>query len=115
LNDKPIKIFNNGELSRDFTFIDDIVEGVVSTLKKEFRKDAPFYELYNIGNSKPVKLMDFILEIEKSTNKKAMKNFLPMQPGDVEKTWADVTDLKHNFNYTPRTDISIGVKRFVEW
>jgi len=115
LNNKPIKVFNNGDLSRDFTYIDDIIAGVVATLFEDTREDASLYELYNIGNSKPVKLMDFITEIEKSTNRKAEKEFLPMQPGDVEKTWADVTDLKQNFNYAPKTDISLGVKKYVEW
>jgi UDP-glucuronate 4-epimerase len=115
LNNKPIKVFNNGDLSRDFTYIDDIIDGVVATLFDDTKEDTSLYELYNIGNSKPVKLMDFITEIEKTTNKKAEKDFLPMQPGDVEKTWADVTDLKKNFNYAPKTDISVGVKNFVEW
>jgi UDP-glucuronate 4-epimerase len=115
LNNKPIKVFNNGNLSRDFTYIDDIIAGVVATLIDDSREDASLYELYNIGNSKPVKLMDFITEIEKNTNRKAEKVFLPMQPGDVEKTWADVTDLRQNFNYAPKTDISFGVKKYVEW
>jgi UDP-glucuronate 4-epimerase len=115
LNNKPLKVFNEGELSRDFTYIDDIVEGVVATLLNDSQKSHELYELYNIGNSKPVRLMDFIYEIEKNTGKKGIKEMLPMQPGDVERTWADVTGLKENFNYKPVTDIETGVKKFIEW
>ncbi|MGQ2982077.1 NAD-dependent epimerase [Flavobacterium sp.] len=112
LNDKPIKVFNEGKLSRDFTYIDDIVEGIVATL---FSTDPTLYKVYNIGNSKPVELLSFISEIEKSTGKEAKKDYLPMQPGDVERTWADVDDLKNDLGYSPDTDISVGVKRFVDW
>ncbi|NDI97597.1 NAD-dependent epimerase [Flavobacterium sp. LaA7.5] len=114
-NDKPINVFNKGNLSRDFTYIDDIVEGVVATLLQENDPNAPLYELYNIGNSQPVKLMDFISEIEKVTGKTAAKNYLPMQPGDVEKTWADTSGLEKTFNYKPSTGIDVGVKEFVNW
>jgi UDP-glucuronate 4-epimerase len=114
INGKPIKVFNNGELSRDFTYIDDIVEGVVSVLIND-NNDSKLYSLYNIGNCKPVKLLDFIIEIEKSTGKKADKMFLPMQPGDVEKTWADISNLQKDFNYNPKTDIKLGVANFVKW
>jgi UDP-glucuronate 4-epimerase len=115
LNNKPIRVFNNGELSRDFTYIDDIIDGVMAVLLEEDNPEKPLYSLYNIGNSKPVKLLDFINEIEKCTGKTAIKEFLPMQPGDVEKTWADVTDLKKEFNYNPKTDIKVGVRKFIEW
>ncbi|MEE1896844.1 NAD-dependent epimerase [Flavobacterium rakeshii] len=114
LNDKPIKVFNEGNLSRDFTYIEDIVKGIVATLIED-RKDLALYQLYNIGNSKPVKLLDFILEIEKCTGKKADMQMLPMQPGDVEKTWADISGLKEAFGYKPDTSISYGVRKFVEW
>lgn len=114
LNNKSIKVFNNGELSRDFTYIDDIVDGVVATIEKS-KKASSLYSIYNIGNSKPVKLLDFITEIEKSTGRVVEKEFLPMQPGDVEKTWADVALLQENFQYSSNTDISIGVKKFIEW
>lgn len=114
LNDKPIKVFNEGNLSRDFTYIDDIVDGVVATIIKE-RKDKPKYSLYNIGNSKPVKLLDFIEAIEKATGKTAIKEMCPMQPGDVERTWADVESLQEDFGYRPDTAISVGVERFVQW
>lgn len=115
LNNKPIKVFNNGNLSRDFTYIDDIIQGIIATLFRETQKDSKLYELYNIGNSKPVKLIDFVSEIEKSTGKSSIKEYLPMQSGDVEKTWADISDLKENFDYEPNTDISLGVKNFVDW
>lgn len=113
-NDKPIKIFNEGNLSRDFTYIDDIVEGVTATLLQE-TEGAPLYELYNIGNSRPVKLLDFISEIEKVTGITAKKEYLPMQPGDVEKTWADVSGLEKSFGYKPSTSISTGVQNFIKW
>jgi len=115
LNDRPIKVFNNGNLSRDFTYIDDIVEGVVSTLLNNEKKATSLHQIYNIGNSKPVKLLDFITEIEYFTGKTAKKEMLPMQPGDVEKTWADVSALKKDYNYKPQTDISEGVGNFVDW
>lgn len=114
LNDKPIKVFNGGNLSRDFTYIDDIVEGVIATLINS-SKNKDLYKLYNIGNSQPVKLTDFILEIERVVGKTARKEMLPMQPGDVEKTWADVSGLEKDFGYKPKTPISIGIRNFVEW
>ena len=114
LNDKPIKVFNNGELSRDFTYIDDIVDGVIATLINH-NFNLPLYSIYNIGNSKPVKLMDFITEIENFTNKKAIKKMLSMQPGDVEKTWADILKFKEDFNYSPNIDIKQGVSAYINW
>jgi len=116
LNNKPIQVFNHGNLSRDFTYIDDIVGGMLK-IAKAFQEDTfkTTYKLYNIGNSKPVKLLDFIEAIEEVTQKKAIKELLPMQPGDVEKTWADVEDLKNDFNYNPNTDIKVGVAAFVKW
>jgi UDP-glucuronate 4-epimerase len=114
LNSKPLKVYNYGNLSRDFTYIDDIIEGVLATLLEENIAD-PLYQLYNIGNSKPIKLLDFIAAIEKSSEKTAEKIMLPMQPGDVFNTWADVSDLQKNFGYTPSTPINIGVDNFVKW
>lgn len=114
LNNGPIKVFNNGNLSRDFTYIDDIVEGVTATLLYE-RKEKRLYSIYNIGNSKPVKLLDFILEIEKCTGLTTKKEMMPMQPGDVEKTWADVHSLQKDFGYTPDTSIAQGVSEFIKW
>jgi UDP-glucuronate 4-epimerase len=114
LNNKPIKVFNHGNLSRDFTYIDDIVNGVEKTLLQE-QPDQKNYSLYNIGNGSPVQLMDFIKAIEKSTAKIAQKEMLPMQPGDVVKTWADTTNLERDYNYTPNTSIREGVDNFVAW
>jgi len=114
LNDKPIKVFNEGNLSRDFTYIDDIVEGVQKTLLQS-QPDQKNYSLYNIGNGSPVKLLDFIKAIETVTGKTAEKQMLPMQPGDVAQTWADTTDLKNDFNYEPNTKILDGVSNFVNW
>ena len=114
LNNKPIKVFNSGNLSRDFTYIDDIIDGVVATLLNDNSKKE-LYSLYNIGNSKPVKLLDFICEIEKQVGLVAIKEMLPMQPGDVEMTFANVDGLKEDYNYSPDTDISKGVSNFIKW
>jgi len=109
LEGKPIDVYNNGNMRRNFTYIDDIVKGVVLTL------NAPAaYEIYNIGNSRAENLLDFIHEIERNCDKKAEMNFLPMQPGDVPETVADITKLK-KLGYDPATNIDEGVKRFVEW
>ena len=110
---EPVKIFNHGNLERDFTYIDDISDGIHRVV--EFNNQKEKYTLYNIGNSKPVKLMNFIEEIEKQLSVKAKKEFLEMQPGDVYKTWADSSALKKDFGYNPSTEIEIGVKRFIDW
>jgi UDP-glucuronate 4-epimerase len=115
MNERPIKVFNNGNLERDFTYIDDIIEGVFKILDKDDVESSNKYSLYNIGNSKPVKLMDFITEIETQTGIEAIKQMLPMQPGDVTRTWADVSALAKDFNYKPNTSVSEGVSKFVNW
>ncbi len=119
---KPIKVFNHGDLERDFTYIDDIVEGVVrvidsppKTKKTDAAEVSIPYSIYNIGNGNPVKLMDFIETMENAVGKKAIKEFYPMQPGDVYKTFADVSALKENFNYTPDTSIQKGLTEFIRW
>ena len=114
INNRPIKVFNKGKLSRDFTYIDDIVSGVVNTLLVD-AKDSALYKLYNIGNSAPVELMDFIQAIESKLGVEAQKQMLPMQPGDVNQTWADVRALQKDYNYTPNTSVVDGVAAFVEW
>lgn len=114
LNDKPIKVFNGGNLSRDFTYIDDIIEGVIATLLVD-RKQKENYSLYNIGNSHPVKLMSFIKAIEQATEKEADKEMCPMQPGDVEQTWADTESLKRDYKYNPNTSVEYGIKQFINW
>jgi UDP-glucuronate 4-epimerase len=128
LEGKAIDVFNNGEHSRDFTYIDDIVEGVVevvdniSTSNENWIGSQPQpassiapYKIYNIGNNQPVELMRFIEIIENCLGKKAEKNFLSIQPGDVPATFADIDDLKREINFTPGTSIETGVARFVEW
>ncbi|MCX7027056.1 MAG: NAD-dependent epimerase [Spirochaetes bacterium] len=128
LEGKPIDIYNNGKMKRDFTYIDDIVEGIVRVIDNppkgnpEWSGEKPAsasskapYKIYNIGNSSPVSLMDFIDAIEESLGKKAVKNFLPMQAGDIANTWADVSDLADVLKYKPSTSISSGVEKFVQW
>ena len=114
INERPIKVFNNGNLSRDFTYIDDIVEGVVATIENK-QKRTELYSLYNIGNGSPVKLLDYIEEIERVTGKTAIKRMMTMQPGDVEQTCADTEALFNDFNYKPSTTIKEGIEQFVEW
>jgi UDP-glucuronate 4-epimerase len=112
---QPIKVFNNGEMYRDFTYIDDIVEGIVRVMNNPPDREKPPYKIYNIGNSNPVKLQHFIEAIESSLGKKAEKIFLPIQPGDVYKTYADVSGLMDDVGYRPNTPIREGVARFVAW
>jgi UDP-glucuronate 4-epimerase len=117
LEGKPIKVFNNGDMYRDFTYIDDIVTGIVNVMKSPPIKDenGTPYKLYNIGNNKPEKLMDFIETLEHCLGKEAIKEYYPMQPGDVYQTYADVTDLMNDFDFKPDTPISVGLAKFVEW
>ena len=125
---KPIDVFNNGNHQRDFTYIDDIVEGVVRILDKlpepnpEWSGDAPDsatstapYRLYNIGNNNPVELMHYIEVLEDCLGKKAVKNMLPMQPGDVQATYADVSELVKAIDYKPALSVEEGMSRFVDW
>jgi UDP-glucuronate 4-epimerase len=114
INKKSIKIFNYGDLSRDFTYVNDIVAGVVATIIED-SKDKSLYKLYNIGNSAPVQLMDFIKSIENSLGLVAKKEMLPMQAGDVRQTWAEVTKLQKDYNYKPNTSVDKGVKAFINW
>ena len=125
---KPIDVFNYGKHKRDFTYIDDIVEGVVrtsdntATANEDWDPATPDpgtsmapYRLYNIGNQQPVELMDYIGAVEKALGKKAEMNLLPLQPGDVPDTWADTEDLAVDVGYQPSTTVEVGVKNFVEW
>jgi UDP-glucuronate 4-epimerase len=129
---KPIDVYNHGNMFRDFTFIDDIVEGVSQVLDSpplqiknqsfyngelldpSISPTAP-YKIYNIGNSSSIKLLDFIDAIEKAIGKKAIINFMNIQPGDVPKTWADITDLKRDIGFIPNTKIENGVHKFIKW
>jgi len=114
LKGEPIDLYNHGRLSRDFTYIDDIVVGVVSLLDKEPGKKPP-YSIYNIGRGEPVALEDFITAIETATGKKAIRNYLPMQAGDVERTWASTQALFDHVSYQPKVSIKEGVHQFVDW
>lgn len=113
LNHQPLKVFNQGDLSRDFTYIDDIIQGIDKILEDKNTNEK--YQLYNIGNSKPVQLMDFIKEVELSTGEKAILEMYPMQAGDVNQTWADVQELKDKFGYNPHYPVDKGVYNFVQW
>ena len=128
LNNENLKVFNYGNHKRDFTYIDDIVEGVIRVLDKTAEPNknwsskspdpgssfAP-WRVYNIGNNNPVKLNDYINAIEKATGIKAKRELLPLQPGDVPETYADISDLEEHFNYKPVTKIEKGVQNFVDW
>jgi UDP-glucuronate 4-epimerase len=122
LNDKEIKIFNNGEMKRDFTYIDDIIEAIYlldSAAENESiinrNECLNNHEIYNIGNNNPVKLMDFIGEIEHSLGASARKLFLPMQDGDVVDTHSDTTLLYKKTNFIPKTSVHSGIKNFIDW
>jgi len=128
LEEKPIKVFNHGRMQRDFTYIDDIIEGVVRVMDRLPEPDPIWngddpdpgtsyakYKIYNIGNNNPVELMEFITGIEKILDKEAKKEFLDLQPGDVPATYADVDDLIKDVGFKPSTPIETGIKRFIEW
>jgi UDP-glucuronate 4-epimerase len=121
---KPIKVFNHGDLSRDFTYIDDIIEGVIRVINHIPNKESchcrpdrqsPYYRIFNIGHSQPVKLMDFIRTLEEAIGKKAIFEMYPMQQGDVKTTFADTSGLEKSVGYKPATGLKEGIKNFVEW
>lgn len=128
LNDRPINIFNNGDMLRDFTYIDDIVEGIAKVIHKapqaskewDNRNPDPSYSsapyrIYNIGNERPIQLMDFISAIEGVIGKESKKIFLPMQKGDVYQTFADTSSLQTDFGYKPKTNLNEGIKKTIDW
>jgi len=128
LEEKPIDVFNNGKHTRDFTYIDDIVDGIVKTIDNpancnlNWNSNQPDpgsskvpWCIYNIGNNEPVQLMDYINALEKALGKKAKVNFLPLQPGDVPDTYANTDNMKEKFNYKPSTSFIDGVAQFVKW
>ncbi|MGN6213115.1 NAD-dependent epimerase [Parafilimonas sp.] len=128
MKNKPIRVFNDGNMQRDFTYVDDIVDGIVRVLlhppKANIYWDAVAgnasassapYKVYNIGNNQPVRLMQFINVLEEALGKVAIKEMMPMQPGDVETTFADIDELASDFQFKPSTDIKTGIKKFVEW
>ncbi|MDP3858268.1 MAG: NAD-dependent epimerase [Stagnimonas sp.] len=125
---ESIEVYNHGQMQRDFTYIDDIVDGVVRVLDQPAAPNPAWdgerpdpasstapYRVYNIGNHHPESLEDFIAEIEKATGKRAIKNYLPLQPGDVVRTYADVDALNQAVGFEPKTPISVGIPRFVDW
>jgi len=119
LHDRPIKIFNNGKMMRDFTYIDDIVGGVLRVLEVGMdhmvSTNVAEHRLYNIGHGDPVNLMEFVQTLEKHLGKTAEKIYLPMQPGDVEVTWADTKALEADVGYRAETDLDTGIKAFADW
>tara|TARA_B100000575_G_C23042506_1_gene600069 strand:- start:27 stop:1028 length:1002 start_codon:yes stop_codon:yes gene_type:complete len=128
LENKPIKVFNNGNMMRDFTYIDDIIEGISRVIEdpslpnKAWNRESPVastssapYRILNLGNSKPIYLSRFIESIEKATNKKAIIEYLPMQPGDVEKTYANMEKMENQYKFKPKTQIEDGIREFVDW
>ena len=128
IENKPIKIFNHGQMTRDFTYIDDIIESLVRVIKKipkpnpTFNHEKPSsskswapYKVFNIGNSKPTALMEFIKAIETKLGKKAKKEFLDMQPGDVSFTSADTSKLENWINFKPNTSVNQGISEFINW
>ena len=128
LNNEKIKVFNYGNMMRDFTFIDDIIEGIYlccnkpATINKEFNTNHPEpstsfapYRIFNIGNSKPINLKDFIVSLENELGKKSSQEFLPLQIGDVISTYADTQKLHEWVGYKPNTPLNLGVKKFVKW
>lgn len=125
---QPINVFNHGNMERDFTYISDIADGVIRVAKSPASPLAGWtgahpspagspapYRVYNIGNSRPVKLLHFIEAIEKYIGKKAVKNFMPMQPGDVPKTFADISRISNDLGYAPATPVEVGVAKFIDW
>lgn len=114
LEDRPIRVFNNGEMQRDFTYIDDIVDGLLHLLLHPSTAGVP-HTVYNIGHSSPVHLMDFIRTIEKVTGRTAILRMEAMQAGDVFRTYADISRLQHDFGYRPSVDVEEGIRRFYEW
>ena len=112
LNGKPINIFNYGKMKRDFTYVDDIISGIYGAINFKMKK---LHKVYNLGNSKPESLLEFIKTIEKNLNKKAKKNYLSLQPGDVPATFADISESTRDLKFLPKTEINDGIPRFIEW
>jgi UDP-glucuronate 4-epimerase len=110
LNDRPINVYNYGRMKRDFTYVDDVVEGTIAALEKPFA-----YEVFNLGNSDPIELMDFIGIIEEELGREAQKNLMPLQPGDVLETSADIRNSKDMLGFSPKTPIREGIKKFLAW
>ncbi|WP_315859815.1 NAD-dependent epimerase [Enterococcus raffinosus] len=126
VRNEPIDVYNNGDMMRDFTYVDDIVQGIIRLINKPPKENSKWtesqlseswapYKIYNIGNNSPVKLLSFIEILEKHLGMQAQKNFKPMQSGDVKKTYADVSDLERDIGFKPQTSLDEGLKKFVKW
>lgn len=116
LEEKEISVFNQGNLMRDFTYIDDVTQGIAQLMEKAIKEPDRFkYNIYNLGNNKPVRLIDFISTLEKLLGKEARKKFMPMQPGDVLMTYADISSAQKDFGYHPTTNLGEGLREFVSW
>ena len=128
IENKPVQVFNNGRMLRDFTYIDDIVESIYLLIKKPFDNDRGFdklnpdpskswapFKVFNIGNSDPVPLMEYVYALEEVLGTKAIIEYLPMQSGDVEATFADTSLLESYIGFKPKTNIKDGIKKFIEW
>lgn len=115
LEDKPIQVFNHGQMWRDFTYIDDIVAGTVAVLDGPPKSGAPRHRIYNIGNNRPEKLSRFIEILEEIIGRKAIMTMAPMQPGDVVRTYADISAIERDYGFRPRTRLEDGLKAFVDW
>ncbi|MAW59054.1 MAG: hypothetical protein CL564_05480 [Alphaproteobacteria bacterium] len=116
INDEPIEVFNNGNMERDFTYIDDIINGTISILDScKDDSNESFSKVYNIGNNKPENLLNFITLIEENLGKKAIKIMKPLQKGDVANTYADIKDIQADYNFIPKTKLVEGIPRFIEW
>jgi UDP-glucuronate 4-epimerase len=109
-NDQPIEVYNFGKMQRDFTYIDDIVSGIVAAIKKNYS-----WEIFNLGRGKSVQLSKFISLIEREMGRKAEKKMLPMQPGDISKTWSDIANARKKLGYNPKTEVEVGVKKTIDW
>ena len=128
IESKPIDVYNNGKMKRDFTYVDDIVKGIIKLLPKAPKGDSSWdgehpdpatsfapYRVFNIGNNKPVELLKFIEVLEEKIGKKVIKNFMPIQPGDVPETFADIDALEKEIGFRPSTSIEEGIEKFVDW
>jgi UDP-glucuronate 4-epimerase len=118
INDETIKVFNHGKMRRDFTFVDDIVDGIIRVSKhvpKGITEDPTKFKLYNIGNNSPVELGEFIRILEQAVGKEANKEYLPMQPGDVLQTYADISEITADTGFSPKTNLATGLSKFVAW
>ena len=114
-NGEPIRVYNEGNLERDFTFVDDIINGVNAVINDSETDKNALHRIFNIGNSQPVKLLDFIEQIETQLEIKAKKNLMPMQQGDVNRTWADSRPLMQRYAYEPKVNIENGIKEYLKW